>query len=65
MAETLKIGARVMLIISTINLFYLITMSGYNGGKVKVSFSIETLILQIMLIVFLAYISFYKKDEIK
>ena len=65
MAETLKIGARVMLIISTINLFYLIIMGGYQGGKVNVGFSIETLILQIMLIVFLAYISFYKKDEMK
>ncbi len=54
----MRIGARIMLLISAINFFFLIRDGYFHGGKVVVENSNQAIIFQLLLLIFLAYMSF-------
>jgi len=59
----MRLSAIIMLIISCINFFRLVTAGYFDGGKVQVNYSVKAVILQLGLIIFLAFLSFKKYDK--
>jgi hypothetical protein len=60
----MKVGARLMLFISSVNFLKLIFDGFFLGGKVRVDYSIKSIVFQLILILFLSFLSFRKyKDE--
>jgi uncharacterized membrane protein len=55
----MKLGVAILLLISFINFFKLLFFDGYKGGKVLVHSNMQTIFLQICLVVFLLVI--YKR----
>jgi|GEM_PF-5768574 hypothetical protein len=56
----MRIGARIMLFLSIINFIQLMINGSFNGGKSYVIESTQSTVLQILLIIFLVYMSFGK-----
>lgn len=59
----MKVGARIMLFLSLINFIQLIINGSYEGGKVNVEQSAQSIFFQIILITFLLYMSFRQTKQ--
>jgi hypothetical protein len=59
----MKMGARIMLFISSINFLKLIFDGFFLGGKVKVDYSFKSILFQLILISFLSFLSFRKYEN--
>ncbi len=54
----MKIGLLFLIVISCINLLRLLIYGAFNGGKVAVNFSLQSIIYQFLLCIFLVFIYF-------